>query len=187
LLSYYPEDVLRFLLTCEWNAVGGAWFPIGRMGSRGDRLGLRIQAAQAAHHLMRIAFMVCKRYFTYRKWFGTLFKGLPLAGALEPVLMELMAEDDWRRVEERIGQAASILLQRQNELGIAPESTLESKQVDDGRHHIQYDFGAIGRQIAEQIQPPLKAVMENQVFWLHERSLILWNGEVGKWSLLLQK
>jgi hypothetical protein len=29
--------------------------------------------------------------------------------------------------------------------------------------------------------------MENQVFWLHERSLILWNEEVGKWPLLLQK
>jgi hypothetical protein len=186
-LEYYPDNVLRFLLTCEWNAVGGDWFPIGRIGSRGDRLGLRIQAAQVSQRLMRIAFMVCKRYFTYRKWFGTLFRELPLAGALEPILMELMEGKDWQKVEEKIGQAASILLRQQNELGIAPEITLEAEQVDDGRHHIQYDFGEIGRQIAGQIQPPLKAVMENQVFWLHERSLILWNGEVGKWSLLLQK
>lgn len=29
--------------------------------------------------------------------------------------------------------------------------------------------------------------MDNQVFWLHERSLILWNGKVGKWSTLLRK
>ena len=29
--------------------------------------------------------------------------------------------------------------------------------------------------------------MNNQVFWLDERALILWNGEVGKWSMLLQK
>jgi len=25
------------------------------------------------------------------------------------------------------------------------------------------------------------------VFWLHERALILWNHEVGKWPLLLQR
>lgn len=187
LLKYYPDNVLRFLLMCEWNAVGGDWFPIGRMGSRGDRLGLRIQAAQAAHRLMRIAFMVCKRYFTYRKWFGTLFKELPIAGALEPILMELLESQDWRQIEERIGQAASLLLRQQNELGIVPECTLKPDQAEDGRHHIHYNFGEIGNQIAGQIQPPLKAVMENQVFWLHETSLILWNGEVGKWSLLLQK
>jgi len=150
-------------------------------------LGLRIQAAQVGQRLMRIAFMVCKRYYTYKKWFGTLFKQLPLAGALEPILMELMEGKDWRHVEEKIGQAASILLQQQNELGIAPEITMEPERAEDGRHHIKYDFGGIGRQIADQIQPPLKAVMDNQVFWLHERSLILWNGEVGKWSLLLQK
>jgi hypothetical protein len=187
LLKYYPDNVLRFLLMCEWNAVGGDWFPIGRMGSRGDRLGLRIQAAQAAHRLMRIAFMVCKRYFTYRKWFGTLFKELPLAGALEPILMELLGEQDWRQIEEKIGQAASILLGQQNELGIVPEMKMESERAVDGRHHIQHNFGEIGRQIAGQIRPPLKAVMESQVFWLHDRSLILWNGEVGKWSLLLQR
>jgi len=29
--------------------------------------------------------------------------------------------------------------------------------------------------------------MDNQVFWLDKRSLILWNEEVGKWPLLLQK
>ena len=54
LLAYYPDDVLRFLLMCEWNAVGGDWFPIGRIGSRGDTLGLRVQAAKVVQHLVRI-------------------------------------------------------------------------------------------------------------------------------------
>jgi hypothetical protein len=59
--------------------------------------------------------------------------------------------------------------------------------VDDGRHHIDYDFWGIGRQLTQDLPPALNAVMENQVFWLHERALILWNGEVGKWPLMLQK
>ena len=64
---------------------------------------------------------------------------------------------------------------------------LEADKVDNGRHHIKLDFWAIGRQLTGNLPAPLKAVMDNQVFWLHDRSLILWNGEVGKWSLLLQK
>ena len=187
LLKYYPDNVLRFLLMCEWNTVGGDWFPIGRIGSRGDKLGLRIQAAKVGHHLMRIAFMVNRRYFHYKKWFGTLFKQLPLASALEPILLELVEEQRWQKVEEKIGEATSILLQQQNELGITPKITMKAEKTDDRRHHIKYDFWQIGRQLAKNIQPPLKSLMENQVFWLHEKSLILWNEEIGKWSLLLQK
>jgi hypothetical protein len=184
-LKYYPDNVLRFLLMHEWSTVGSNWFPIGRIGSRGDKLGLRIQAAKVAHHLMRIAFMVSRRYFHYRK--GTLFKDLPLASALEPILLELLKEEEWQKVEEKICEATSVLLQQQNRLGITPKITMEAEKVDDGRHHIQYDFWGIGGKIAENIQPPLRSLMENQLFWLHEKSLILWNEEAGKWSLLLQK
>jgi hypothetical protein len=186
-LQYYPDSVLRFLLTNEWYAVNGDWFPIGRIGSRGDKLGLRIQASKVAQRLMRIAFMVSRRYFTYKKWFGTLFKALPVADALEPILLDLLTETRWQKVEEKICEATAVLLEQQNELGITPPITVEAEKVDDGRHHMKYDFGGIGRKIAEHVQPPLKSLMENQVFWLHERSLILGNEEVGKWSLLLQK
>jgi hypothetical protein len=187
MLAYYPDDVLEFLLMVEWSVVGSNWFPIGRMGSRGDKLGLRTQTAKIVQRLMQIAFMVSRTYATYRKWFGTLFKRLPIAPALEPVLLDLLAEEDWQRVEEKVGEAAEILLRQQNELGLVPPIELPADRVDNGRHHIEYDFWAIGRQLARDLPPPLKAVMDNQVFWLHDRSLILWNEEVGKWPLLLQK
>jgi hypothetical protein len=187
LLWHYPDNVLRFLLRAEWNAVGGDWFPIGRIGSRGDQLGLRIQASKIVRHLMSIAFLVSRRYAPYKKWFGTLFKELPVAAALEPVLLDLAGEEDWQRVEEKIGQAASILLQEQNRLGISSEIGLRANRVDDGRHHIKYDFWAVGNALGRKIRPPLSSLSRNQVFWLHNRALILWNEEVGKWSLLLQK
>jgi hypothetical protein len=136
---------------------------------------------------MRIAYMVSRRYFPYKKWFGTLFRTLPIAGSLSPVLLDLLAEGDWRQVEAKIAEAAAILLAQQNELGITPAISMQTETVDDGRHHVSGDYGGIGRSIAEHVRPPLKAVIENQVFWLHERNLILWNEEVGKWSLLLQK
>jgi hypothetical protein len=186
-LAYYPDDVLRWLLMCDWNSVGGDWFPIGRIGSRGDQLGLRIQIAKVAHHLMRIGFRVSRRYYTYKKWFGTLFKRLPIAERLEPVLLDMLAETDWDRADERIRDAATILLEAQNALGIGPKVTLNAKQVDDGRHHLDMDFWGVGRRTAQKIPAQLRDLQKNEVFWLHERQLILWNEEVGKWTLFLQQ
>ena len=72
-------------------------------------------------------------------------------------------------------------------LGISPKITLKREKVEGGRHHIKYDFWLVGRQLSKGIQPPLKSLIDNEVFWLDDRNLILWNEEVGKWSLLLQK
>lgn len=186
-LAYYPNDVLRFLLVGEWNSVGGAWFPIGRMGSRGDGLGVRLQAAQASRHLMQIAFMVSHKYAPYRKWFGTLFSELPVADRLGPVLSALLREERWQQVEERICEATSILLQAQNDLRITSRIAARPKRARDGRHCVDCSFGAIVRGLSQDTPPRLKSLWDNQVFWLHERSLILWNHEVGKWPPFLQR
>jgi hypothetical protein len=186
-LAYYPDEVLRFLLMCGWSSVGGDWFPLGRIGSRGDALGLRIQAAKEAQHLMRLGFMISRKYYTYRKWFGSLFARLPIAAELSPVLQELLREDDWRRVEERIWEAAAILLRYQNALGIAPELPITVQKATNGRNYLACDYWGIGRTTAGKLSPRLQALQDNELFWLHERQLILWNEEFGKWVLLLQK
>ena len=186
-LAYYPDEVLRFLLMCGWNSVGGDWFPIGRIGSRGDQLGLCIQAAKVARHLMRLGFMVSRKYYTYRKWFGTLFKRLPIAEELEPVLLDLLREESWQKVEEQIGDAAAILLRHQNELRIAPEIPIELQKETNRRHYLACDYWDIGRKTAGKLPPRLQSLQDNEVFWLHEKQLILWNEEVGKWVLFLQK
>lgn len=187
LLRYYPDDILCFLLRCEWNAVGGDWFPIGRIGSRGDDLGLRIQTAKIVQRFMRIAFMVSRTYSSYKKWFGTLFMRLPIAAELQPHLLDLLEEKRWQQVEEKIGDIADILLEQQNKLGIAPRMTLKKTKAHDGRHALNFDFWRIGNLLTGKLQPPLKTLMEEEVFFMNDRSLILWNEEVGKWILHLQK
>ncbi|MCJ7738935.1 MAG: DUF4037 domain-containing protein, partial [Anaerolineae bacterium] len=187
LLKYYPEDVHRFLLMCGWNCLGGDWFPIGRIGSRGDDLGLRVQAAKLALHLMCLGFMVSRQYTTYKKWFGTLFKRLPIAAELEPVLMDLLREESWQQVEQRTWDAAAIVLRYQDEMGIAPEIPIEVKRATDGRHYLDCDFWAIGRKTAGRIPPDIKALQNNEVFWLDNKQQILWNEECGKWVQFLQR
>jgi hypothetical protein len=187
LLAYYPDNVLRFLLMKEWNTIGGDWFPIGRIGVRGDEIGLQIQISKLVQRFMRVAFMVSRTYFPYKKWFGTQFKQLPIAAQLEPLLLDLFGEKDWEQVEEKIGNISEILLDHQNKLGITAPIKLRQERFKGGRHHIKYDYWGVGNQISKQIKPPLKALNYNEVFWMDSRSYILWNEEVGKWSLLLQK
>ncbi len=187
ILKYYPDNILRFLLQQDWNTIGSDLFPVGRIGSRGDLLGLHLQTAKIVHSMMRIAFRVSRRYFHYKKWFGTLFKQLPIASILEPLFLDLLAEQNWLLVEEKVCQAASILIQEQNLLGISEKINFQVKTVDDGRHHLKVDFWDIGRKTAVKISPQLKTLLDNQVFLFDERSLILWNEEIGKWPLLLQK
>ena len=106
---------------------------------------------------------------------------------MEPVLLELLDEKGWQKVEEGIGEAATILLQQQNEMGIAPAMDLKTRKAEDGRHHMEHDFWGIGGELAKHVGPPLKSLLDNQVLWMQDGSLILWNEEADKWPLLLQK
>jgi len=199
LLKYYPDNVLRFLLMHEWQHVAGSWRYLGRMGPREDKLGVRIQAAKAAHHLMRIAFMINRRYFPYTKWFGTLFKDLPVAGELGPILIALLAEMKWQSVDEKICEAASLLLKQQNALKITSEISIKAKAAKDDpyhaqfnfedadRYHMKFDFDRLANQIADDIQPPLGSLIENQLPDRDHKRQIMENLEVGKWPIFLQK
>jgi len=43
--------------------------------------------------------MVSRRYSPYKKWFSTLFKALPIVSTLEPILLELLQEEGWQKIE----------------------------------------------------------------------------------------
>jgi hypothetical protein len=187
LLNYYPDNVLRFLLMKEWQAIGGDWVPIGRIGPRRDEIGLRIRVTKLVQRLMRIAFKVHRRYFPYKKWFGTMFKKLPIAQELEPPLLGLLEDKNWKKVEEKIGEITGVILDHQNQLKISPPLEHNQEKLISGRHHIKVDFLGIGNQVSHHIKPPLNSLIQNEVFWLDSRNHILWNEEVGKWSLLLQR
>ena len=109
------------------------------------------------------------------------------AQELDRMLADLLAETDWRGVEQKVCQAAAILAHRQDALGIAPPVQVQVRRSDDPRHHLPGPAREIGAGLAGAIQPPLSELMRDQVFWMHDRSLILFNQEVGKWPLLLRQ
>ena len=93
---------------------------MARAGSTGDDLGSRILAARLVRELMRLAFLVERRWAPYGKWFGRGFRELTLAAELDPPLRRALAAETWREREAMICTAGSLLAAATNELGLGP-------------------------------------------------------------------
>jgi Domain of unknown function (DUF4037) len=117
-LRWYPEDVWRYALAAGWLRVGQEEAFVGRAGATGDDLGSRLVAARLIRELVRLAFLVERRWAPYSKWLGRAFAGLPLAARLSPHLTAAMTATDWRDREAAVCAAASVLGEATNGLGL---------------------------------------------------------------------
>jgi len=89
-LSWFPDDIWRWLLACQWHRLAQDEAFVARTTEVGDETGSRIVAARLVRDMMRLALLLDRRYAPYSKWLGTAFArarhgdGLPkyLAGAL---------------------------------------------------------------------------------------------------------
>ena len=125
-LAYYPRDVWLYQLASVWHRVGQEEHLVGRAGQAGDELGARLTAARLVRDLMRLAFLMERRYAPYPKWFGTAFQRLEAASELSPLLKAVLEADDWRARDGRLATAYEVVARRHNALGITsarPEET----------------------------------------------------------------
>jgi hypothetical protein len=118
-LSWYPDDVWRYVLAAGWLRVGQEEPFVGRAGGYGDEFGSAIVAARLVRDLVRLTFLVERRWAPYSKWLGRAFADLPLAGAVGPHLRAALAADGWRDREAAVCAAASVLGEATNRLGLA--------------------------------------------------------------------
>lgn len=118
-LRWYPDDVWRYALAAGWLKVSQEEAFIARTGSTGDDLGSRIITARLARELVRLCFLVERRWAPYAKWLGRAFGGLELAGRVGPLLKATGAAG-WRDREAAISTAAGIVAAATNDLGLCP-------------------------------------------------------------------
>jgi hypothetical protein len=124
-LRYFPENVWYFKLLAEWDHIAEESAFVGRTGMIGDDLGSRIEAGRLVRHIMRLAFLLQKKYIPYSKWLSVAFTQLPIANQLKPILLKILKEDDWRRRERLLCDAYLLLLEQQNSLNFTPEIILK--------------------------------------------------------------
>jgi Domain of unknown function (DUF4037) len=114
LLGWYPTDVWRYVLACQWRRIAQEEAFVGRCGEVGDELGSAVVAARLVRDLMRLCLLLARRYPPYSKWLGSAFAALPSAVELTPVLRSALAADHWREREEHLVVAYEAVAGLQN-------------------------------------------------------------------------
>jgi hypothetical protein len=117
-VRWYPDDVWRYALAAGWLKIAQEEAFVGRTGSTGDDLGSRLLVARLARELVRLAFLVERRWAPYGKWLGRAFTELKIAARLAPLLDGALSAPDWRERELMIGRAAGVVAQATNELSL---------------------------------------------------------------------
>jgi uncharacterized protein DUF4037 len=116
--GYYPRDVWLYLLSSGWNRVGQEEHLMGRAGIVNDEIGSAIIGSRLVRDLMRLCFLMEKRYAPYPKWLGTAFNELECADDLAPILSRALSATAWQEREKYLAEAYEYVAAMHNRLGI---------------------------------------------------------------------
>lgn len=117
-LHYYPRDVWLYQIAAQWIKIFEEREFVGRSGNVGDELGSMIMAARQVKNLMRLCFLVERKYAPYSKWFGTAFSKLECATELSPLFREVLLSLTWKERERHLSRAYGVIARMHNALQI---------------------------------------------------------------------
>ena len=112
-LAYFPNDVWLYKIACQWRRISEEQAFVGRAGYAGDELGSRVIASRLVRDVMRLGFLLDRRYAPYAKWLGSAFVRLPIAAELAAILNEALLAEDWRARQDKLAAAYLVLARRQ--------------------------------------------------------------------------
>jgi hypothetical protein len=108
-LAWFPRDVWLYKLAGQWRRIAEEQPFVGRTGLVGDELGSRVIAARLVRDVMRLAFLIERRYAPYSKWFGSAFLQLSCAAELTPPLGRALAARTWKQRDAALAEACEML------------------------------------------------------------------------------
>jgi hypothetical protein len=117
-LAYYPRDVWLYLLAAGWTRIGQEEHLMGRAGHSGDEIGSAVIGARLVRDVMRLCFLMERRYAPYPKWLGTAFMRLQSGPDLAPTLRQALQADTWQQRGELLAAAYRYCARRHNALGL---------------------------------------------------------------------
>ncbi|WP_191843107.1 DUF4037 domain-containing protein [Catellatospora chokoriensis] len=118
-LAWYPDDVWRYVLACQWTRIAQEEAFVGRSAQAGDELGSRVNAARLAREVMRLCLLLARRYPPYGKWLGRAFGQVPQAAGVAAALRAALAADEPGPRQDALCDAYEAAGGWQNTLGLA--------------------------------------------------------------------
>ena len=117
-LEWYPNDIWLWLLACQWRRIAQEEAFVGRTAEVGDELGSRILTARIVRDLMRLCFLIERRYAPYSKWLGSAFRDLRIAPELAPHLDAALKATDYPAREAALCSAYEYIARCHNQLNL---------------------------------------------------------------------
>ncbi|MEV6302005.1 DUF4037 domain-containing protein [Actinoplanes sp. NPDC051861] len=114
-LRWYPDDLWRYMLACQWTRIGQEEAFVGRTAEAGDDLGSRILTARLCRDLARLFLLQTRSFPPYAKWLGTSIRTDPAAGLLTSALRAATPEAREAALCAAYEEAGT----RQNTLGLS--------------------------------------------------------------------
>ncbi|MFF8768590.1 DUF4037 domain-containing protein [Kitasatospora sp. NPDC015120] len=119
-LAWYPDQVWRHLLACQWQRIAQEEAFTGRCAEVGDELGSAVTAGRLVRDLMRLCLLLERRYAPYGKWLGSAFARLAVAPRLTPSLRGALAAGTYPERERHLCAAYETVAALHNATGLTP-------------------------------------------------------------------
>lgn len=117
-LRWYPDDIWRYLLACQWQRISQEEpFP-GRCAEAGDELGSALITARLARDSIRLVMLMRRRYPPYSKWLGTAAAHLEGASGLIRLCYQAITATSWPDRERALSGVLEELGRVHNELAL---------------------------------------------------------------------
>ena len=116
--EYYPRDVWLYQLAAQWIKISEDREFVSRCGDVGDELGSMVIAARQVNRLMRLCFLMERKYAPYTKWFGSAFSELECASELSPIFKDVLSSSTWKERESNLSRAYRVIARMHNALNI---------------------------------------------------------------------
>ncbi|MGC1209244.1 MAG: DUF4037 domain-containing protein, partial [Ornithinimicrobium sp.] len=153
-LVWYPDDVWRYVVACDWQRLDQELPLMGRAAGRGDELGSRLIAARLVDITIHLAFVLCRQWAPYSKWRGTMFRALAVPTKLGEALHNVLTANDPRSRADRLVVALSLLARIQRANGLPSADPVCIPFWD--RPYVQVDQGLVRRLLDSITDPVLR-------------------------------
>ena len=157
-LAWFPDDVWRYVLACQWMRLSQEEPFVGRCGEVGDDLGSAVVAARQVRDLMKLCLLMNRVYPPYSKWLGTAFAALPAAQVLTPHLSAALAARSWQEREQHLSPAYEIAAGMHNDLGLTEPLDVTVRSFHDRPFRVLDAHRFTGALVATIHDPAVQAL-----------------------------
>lgn len=158
LVRWYPHEVWLWLLACQWRRVAQEEAFVGRAAEVGDGLGSRLLAARLATEVMRLTFLLERRYWPYTKWFGTAFSRLAGAAEIAPILDRVLDAGEQSEREGALAAAYETVARRHNAADVTAPVDPSTRSYHDRPFRVLMADRFVEACLAEVSDPTLRAL-----------------------------